>query len=448
MLDILPLLLSLSSQLDGANIQRLCSIIKSIYCISSGGVTIQNISRWISGKGGSYSSIQRFYNTPIDWMGINVALFYQFYYVLDRVYLLCGDETVEDKAGKCTYGIGWFFSSIVGVPIRGICILGLSIIDTSRSKSWLLGHKQLHQDPKRKEKLAKKKAKKASKTGGIEPKKRGRKKGTKNKPYELGNHFKVLSGLIADFKTHLSKVGCSMPICYFVGDGYYGNRSGCKVCIDNKLHLISTLRKNAGLYFNYAGIQKSRGRKKKYGQKVDYANLSTDYLVYEDSTEELVTYIYQLKAWNKRIPYCLLNVVILVVHDKVADTWARQLYFSTDLALDYQTLMEYYHLRAQIELNFRDAKQYFGLSDFKNITKQTVTNAIGLSFFMVNISKVLLEQYQNLTGETHLSIQDLKAYFRGIKYVEEVIKNLQNGQDFIFNDPDYLEIAKVGAINR
>ncbi len=214
----------------------------------------------------------------------------------------------------------------------------------------------------------------------AEKKKRGRKKGTKNKPYELGNHFKVLSGLIGDFKAHLGKVGCCMPLCYFVGDGYYGNRSGCKVCIDNKLHRISTLRKNAGLYFNYTGIQKPRGRRKKYGQKVDYTNLSNDYLVDEKSTEELATYIYQIQAWNKRIPYCLLNVVILVVYNKVTDTWARQLYFSTDPALNYQTLMDYYHLRARIELNFRDAKQYFGLSDFKNITKRTVINAIGLSF--------------------------------------------------------------------
>ena len=47
-----------------------------------------------------------------------------------------------------------------------------------------------------------------------------------------------------------------------------------------------------------------------------------------------------------------------------------------------------------------------------------------------------------------MSIQDLKAYFRGIKYVEEVIKNFQNGEEIIFKDEDYLEIAKVGAINR
>ena len=448
MLELLPLLVGISSQLDSANIQRLSSILKSIYCISSGGVTMQNISRWIGTKGGSYSSIQRFYNSSIDWMGINVALFYQFYYLPGRVYLLCADETVEDKVGKRAYGIGWFYSSIFGVPIRGICVLGLSVIDRVCSKSWLLGHKQLHQDPKRKEKLAKKRKQKVVKSSNTVPRKRGRKKGTKNKPYELGNHFKVLSNLIVDFKSHLSKIGCPMSICYFVGDGYYGNRSGCKVCLDNELHLISTLRKNAGLYFNYAGIQKSRGRKKKYGQKVDYTNLSSDYLVYENSTEELATYIYQIKAWNKRIPYCLLNVVILVIHDKVADTWARQLYFSTELTLGYQDLMEYYHLRAQIELNFRDAKQYFGLSDFKNTTKRTVTNAIALSFFMVNFSKVLLEKYNHLTGEENLSIQDLKAYFRGVKYVEEGIKYLQNRQDFIFNAPDYLEIAKVGAVNR
>ena len=124
---------------------------------------MQNISRWIGSKGGSYSSIQRFYNTSIDWMGIHVALFYQFYYLSGHVYLLCADETVEDKAGKWTYGVGWFYSSIVCVPIRGICVLGLSVIDTARSKSWILGHKQLYQDPKRKENLAKKRKKKASK---------------------------------------------------------------------------------------------------------------------------------------------------------------------------------------------------------------------------------------------------------------------------------------------
>jgi putative transposase len=44
--------------------------------------------------------------------------------------------------------------------------------------------------------------------------------------------------------------------------------------------------------------------------------------------------------------------------------------------------------RAQytIELNFRDAKQHWGLEDFMYITPTGVTNAANLSLFMVNVS--------------------------------------------------------------
>ena len=413
-----------------------------------------NISRWSSEKGSSYSSVRRFYESSIDWMAISLELFKHYYHCSERVYLLCGDETVEGKAGKKTPGKGWFYNSIYGVPIPGVCFFNLSVLDVSRGTSWVVGHEQLEKDPKGHKKKSKKKKKSASAKNTEQeqqpsvPKKRGRKKGSKNKPYQVGYLFTVLSALLGRFKTHLASVGCTMPICYFVGDGHYGNRSGCKVCLDNDLNLISTLRYNAALYYNYTGPQKRFGRRRKHGKRVDFTKLRKDDLVYKDSTEEFDTFIYQIQAWNKRIPYCLLNVVILVVYDKEKQEWARQLYFSTDLNLSYSTLMDYYHLRAQIELNFRDAKQYFGLSDFKNIKPEGVKNAVGLSFFMTNLSKVLVEQYQQLTGEQDLSIQDLKAYFRGIKYVEEVIKNFQNGEEIIFKDEDYLEIAKVGAINR
>ena len=43
-------------------------------------------------------------------------------------------------------------------------------------------------------------------------------------------------------------------------------------------------------------------------------------------------------------------------------------------------------LRFQIEFNFRDAKQYWGLEDFMNVTPTGVTNAANLSLFMVNVA--------------------------------------------------------------
>ena len=203
-----------------------------------------NISRWSSEKGSSYSSVRRFYESSIDWMAISLELFKHYYHCSERVYLLCGDETVEGKAGKKTPGKGWFYNSIYGVPIPGVCFFNLSVLDVSRGTSWVVGHEQLEKDPKGHKKKSKKKKKSASaknteqKQQPSVPKKRGRKKGSKNKPYQVGYLFTVLSALLGRFKTHLASVGCTMPICYFVGDGHYGNRSGCKVCLDNDLNLI------------------------------------------------------------------------------------------------------------------------------------------------------------------------------------------------------------------
>ena len=55
--------------------------------------------------------------------------------------------------------------------------------------------------------------------------------------------------------------------------------------------------------------------------------------------------------------------------------------FSTDLALEGMTLVDYYALRFQIEFNFRNAKQYFGLSDFKSTKSTQVTNAMFSLFY-------------------------------------------------------------------
>ena len=39
-----------------------------------------------------------------------------------------------------------------------------------------------------------------------------------------------------------------------------------------------------------------------------------------------------------------------------------------------------------LELNFRDAKQYWGLEDVMNVTPTGVTNAANLSLFIVNVA--------------------------------------------------------------
>jgi len=130
MLELEQIIMSLAPTL-GANVGIIEQIIKGIYCISSGGVTMKNIARWTD-KGCSYRSVQRFYKLPIDWFQLNLLLLKSL--ILDapskNEQVLAFDEVVEKKAGKCTFGVDWFYSSIAGHVIRSVSNHVVSLIDT------------------------------------------------------------------------------------------------------------------------------------------------------------------------------------------------------------------------------------------------------------------------------------------------------------------------------
>ena len=88
------------------------------------------------------------------------------------------------------------------------------------------------------------------------------------------------------------------------------------------------------------------------------------------------------------------------------------------MELEWEHIIDYYRLRFQIEFNFRDAKQHWGLEDFMVIKKQAVFNAANLSLWMVNLSQAILEKSEEK------SILDLKAWYHGIRYAKEILKIL------------------------
>ena len=101
--------------------------------------------------------------------------------------------------------------------------------------------------------------------------------------------------------------------------------------------------------------------------------------------------------------------------------------------------MDYYRLRFQIEFNFRDAKQHWGLEDFMVTKAKAVLNAANLSLFMVNVSQAMLA-----TSGEH-SILDLKARHHGICYAQALFKMLPKSADVI-NIEDW--ISKIPILGR
>lgn len=211
------------------------------------------------------------------------------------------------------------------------------------------------------------------------------------------------------------------------------------------LHLVSKLRADAALFFPYAGEQKGRGRPKKYGERIDFKAIPSSYLVKTMTEKKVEIRLYGFEAWSKRFPD-LLNIAIIVRIDHESGKVGHAVLFSSDLELETERLVDMYTLRFQIEFNFRDAKQFWGLEDFMNVKETQVTNAANLSMFMVNLSHALASQVR--TPEHECSILDLKAFYRGRKYVLEVLKYLPNPPNLFLIDKLLANVGLLGSINR
>ena len=172
--------------------------------------------------------------------------------------------------------------------------------------------------------------------------------------------------------------------------------------------------------------KKKSGQPKIYGEKYNTKNIPDEFLVEESQDDKFIKKIYQFQALNKSIQKQILNIVIVHTYRKTDNKLSVNIWFSNDLLLSAKTLLDYYALRFQIEFEFRDAKQHFGLSDFKNYTAQNLTNFVNLSFFMCLISKVILARQRVLRNIPKFSIIDLKTLFYQRFVAKNVYKLLHN----------------------
>ena len=378
------------------------------------------ISRW--NEEYSYKTIERFFDKKLDWLGIKWGLIKK---VIGKEVILVADESIVSKSGKKTYGLGYFYSGLQSRPIKGISFLSFSLIDVKSRRAYPLFTKQM-------EKQKKEESKK-------EPKKKvGRPKGSKNKNSKekrLKGTFRVVSY----FLKIILKVINIPTLHYFVYDGAFGNNAGIQATRKAGLHLISKLKKNSALYFKCTKKQKGRGRPTIYGERIDVSSLPEKYLKDTQKDKDIEIKIYQFEALHKTISGSL-NIVIICSKNIKTKKESHTILFSTDLKQDFQKIWDYYSLRFQIEFNFRDAKQFFGLEDFMNIKKRRIHNFANLSMFMNSLSYLIHKK----SGFSHYSVNDLKSIFIAERYTHEVLKLYgKNADDILINEA----IAKVSSFS-
>jgi putative transposase len=447
---ITELLNVLSGQFSATNLQHFAIIIDSILGISNS-VTTLSVARYSSL---SYRTVQRFYALKdINWLLVTLFLFKHFIYQKGKSYLFAADETVKGKAGKQTHGLGRFYSSMAKQVIRSISFLAISIIDIEKEESYILGCKQLIVNNLDKVNVSpeKKKSKKKIKT-----KSKGRPKGSKNKVKSEpeSTSYQVLKNLLDLVQSQLKVFLPELHCFHLVLDGFYGHEDYLLLASKNGLNIISKFKVNAHLILPYQGEQLGIGRPKTLGDKVKLDNLDEKYYIstIQGKNSDVSTKVYQFEAFTPKMAGLKLNIVVMIHTHLITNKVSRNILFTNDLTLEALKVIKYYSLRFQIEFDsggvpLRDAKQFYGLADFKNYKEIQVTNAVNIAFAMTVIGKVVLEKYKIKLDCPNMGIIDLKTVFRTQKCAEILLNNNKLQPDEFLNSPQFLKIARLEAIH-
>lgn len=441
-MDIVALLTCLYPAVNGTSIRQLSRIAEAMLTMT-GRVTMLGLSRWTE-RGGSYRTVQRFFYSALPWGVMMWRLFEQHLFKADEVYLLAGDESVVTKAGKETYGLDRFFASLYEKAVPGLAFFALALVSVGERRSYPVLVEQRVRSEAEKAAAKAKAKKKAKPSQPVVKRAPGRPKGSRNKDKTRVELTPELTFIQRMIQTLLRRVKGVLSLTYLVLDGHFGNNAALQMTRQCDLHLISKLRHDSKLYFPYDGPYQGHGPHRQYGDKLNLQDIPAQYLKQVTREGDIQTRIFQMTLLHHEFASAL-NVVLILKTNLKTHAQAHVLLFSSDLELPFDRLIDYYQLRFQIEFNFRDAKQFWGLEDFMNTTPTAVTNAANLALFMVNLAHLLLAWFRQL--HPHAGVLDLKAHFRGRRYVSETLNLLPDLPDPFLLAQVFDTVAQLGSIH-
>ena len=335
----------------------------------------------------------------------------------------------------------------MGKVVRGLEFFVFALVDVTTRKAYPLAVQQTVRSAAEKEALAARKKARAKRPKKTKSKPRGRPPGSRNKDKNELKLSRELVRINALLVALLKLIRVFVRVKYVALDGHFGHAQAVLLAQQNELQLISKLRKDAALYEPYEGPYGGRGPHRKYGTKLNYEQLPTKYWKKSETQGNWRTEYYQGHFLHPEFAQAL-NAVLIVKTNVKTNKVGHVILFSSDLEWGWEKLVDYDSLRFQIEFNFRDAKQHFGLEDFMNTTAVGVENAANLSFLLVNVSAKLLQN----SAEKCVGVLDLKTRFRGLKYALAAIKILLEKPATILM-PEAVEevkarISQLGSIHQ
>jgi hypothetical protein len=351
----------------------------------------------------SEQTFRRNFNKPFDWVRFNWVLISIVFTGEENSFIVAADCTFLPKNGSQTYGLDRFWSGTANRTQRGLEASVVALVHTDSGRAFTLGADQTPPSL-------------SEETGGGE-----------------GSRMSFYTRQLSDYLKRLP----DNKIHYVVADGYYGKTCAFESTEQAGCHLITKLRRDANLRYLYEGPQKSgRGAPRRYDGKVDFTNLERfEHVGHLEDASHVAVYTKQLNS-----PHFQRNLRVVVLANKKTESYV--VLASSDPTLDAMKLVKYYRLRFQIELLFRDGKQFTGLTHCQARSKQKLHFHLNMSLTAVNLARVSIERSKKAIS---ISTFIRRAYNRWL--ITRFLSKLSLKAQIGLKHPKVQQVIRMGSMS-
>jgi hypothetical protein len=344
-------------------------------------------------------SYRAHFSKAFDFKNFN-RLLVQRHCELERLWVF--DPTYLGKAGKHTYGLGYFWSGCAQAVKRGLELSALSIVDVKN-------HTAFH--------------------------------------YHAAQTVLAEKQTLLTFYTHLIVEQAAELLLlseYLAVDAYFAKYEFIDTLSQRGLKVITRLRNDAALWYPYVGPKRAgKGRPQQFAGKVDAKNLDHQY--FRPCIQEEDWTAYEACLYSKSLKR-LLQVVIVQTYQADGGIKSSKLFASTDTTLTGMDLWYYYHLRFQAEFLYRDAKQFLGLTHCQSRQQSRLNFHFNFSLTLLSLAKVAHWLSKPWTERGSFSIQDLKTTYFNLYMLDSFIEGFGLCPITAKNNPVYHQLADYAKI--
>ena len=337
------------------------------------------------------------FKATVDWIKVNVGIARDSIGAGDDIAIAI-DPSFISKSGRLTYGIGRFWSGVAQRVKRGLEIMAIGAVSLRRHTCVMLGAVQ----------------------------------SPDFRTLESEKDMSMLDWYISLVRSKAVELLSLTDI--LVADAFFSKYEFINEVVAMGFRFVGRLRSNS--YLRYLAIPAPsapprRGRRKKYGEKVDFSSLDMSVFtsfIYEDSKgirTECHTAVVHSRALKRDI-----RIVVSPV-----ENGESLVYFSTDTGMAPERIIGFYRTRFQIEFGIRDAKQLTGLQSQQTRDKERLDFAFNLSFTTLNVCKEVirkdypdlsLAQFKRLMFESYLASTIISTYGKSphLKIIQKINQSL------------------------